>query len=65
MDRGTETEQFLWMLYLSSQTLSLMPVLEKVAREQLEQEQRLCNTGSDRTYITHSSALQLEWDALN
>lgn len=43
MDRGTETGQFLWVLYLPSQTLSLIPVLEKVPREQLEQEQRLWN----------------------
>lgn len=62
MDRGTEAEQFLWVLYLSSQTMSLIPVLEKVPGEQLEQEQRPCNTG---TYITHSSNLQLEWVALN
>lgn len=65
MDRGTEAEQFLWVLYLSSQTLSLIPVPEKVPREQLEQEQRLSNTGSDCTYVTHSSALPLEWDAPN
>lgn len=65
MDRGTEAEQFLWVLYLSSQTLSLIPVPEKVPREQLEQEQRLCNTGSDCTYITHSSTLLLEWEAPN
>lgn len=65
MDRGTEAKQFLWVLYMSSQTLSLIPVLEKVPREQLEQEQRLCNTGSDCTHITHSSTPQLEWDTLS
>lgn len=54
-----EQKQSLWVLYLSSQSLSLIPVLQKVSRE-LEQEQRFCNPGTD---CTHSSTLQMEWDA--
>lgn len=57
MGRGTEA------ITVGAVPVQSEPVCHPSAGEEpreLEQEQRLCNPGTD---CTHSSTLQLEWDA--